>query len=189
MMKLKKLILALLLVTNSTVVAFAQNGTDVENNEKVEVIVTENTNMYKGKDGYYSADKEVITVIPANSVIYVQDTTENIDYALCKYRDTSGNDIFGYVNKDNIKLFYLLQNDTDAKEKVEVIVTENTNMYKEAYASENKEAVIPANSVIYVQDTTESTDYALCRYRDTSGNDIFGYVNKDNIKLFYLLVN
>lgn len=106
MTKLKKLILALLLVTNSTVVAFAQNGTDVENNEKVEVIVTENTNMYK--EAYASENKEA--VIPANSIIYVQDTTESTDYALCRYRDTSGNDIFGYVNKDNIKLFYLLVN-------------------------------------------------------------------------------
>lgn len=112
-MKVKNLILALSLIvciTGSTVVALAKNDVDKEDNEKVEVIVTVNTNMWKDKEGYYSSDKEVIAMIPANSVLYVQDTTENVDYALCKYKDESGNDIFGYISKDNIKLFYILAN-------------------------------------------------------------------------------
>lgn len=104
--KLKSLLLVLSLIicmSVSTITSFAKNNTKVTGDENIESTVIVDSNMWKDEKGFYSDDKEIIMVIPINTIVYVQDTPLDGDYALVKYKDEFGKATFGYVSKDNLK--------------------------------------------------------------------------------------
>lgn len=104
--KLKSLLLVLSLIicmSVSTITSFAKNNTKVTGDENIEMTVTVNSNMWKDKEGFYSENKEIIMVIPTNTIVYIQENPQDVNYALVKYKDEFGKATFGYVSKDNLK--------------------------------------------------------------------------------------